>query len=133
MKRLIFSCLIITTLFGQKSDERKPNKQDMAWACRLENKSHHCECPAMVAEVRDDIVEKCATLYGGPGSKEYVKCLSQTPSECEIVQKPDTKHPEHTCSRNCTMAVCRCHDGPPCVGPTLVHENYGSSDEEQQP
>ena len=126
MKRTILLALLATTILAQQG--KTPTKMDMMWACRLENTSHPCRCPAMVAEERDKIVKDCGDRFG-PGSKEYSKCMAEhNPSECEIVQHPDLAHPEHTCTRWCTTPVCRCHDGPPCVGKRLVNEDDGQDD-----
>jgi hypothetical protein len=95
------------------------------WACgfgsRRDRNGEHCQCPAMVAEVRDEIIENCMTKHGGT-QEEYIKCLGNTPSECDIVKNADLKHPAHSCSRSCsTKAICRCHDGPACRLPPLPH------------
>ena len=93
---------------------QKPNKQDIAWACGT--KEHRCSCPMMVGEVQSAWIKHCET--GGPVG--YDECMKNIPKDCDIIQKPDKIHPEHTCRRNCTTAVCRCNDEATiCVGPTL--------------
>jgi hypothetical protein len=113
MKRWWLVGMMMVGVLAQQT--REPNKQDIAWACRLDNHAHECRCPAMVAEEQEAWIEHCKAM----GPVGYEDCMAHTPSACSIVQKPDTKHPEHTCQRNCTVAVCRCHDGPMCVGPEV--------------
>lgn len=90
------------------------------WACGLgtvrDRNGDHCQCPMMVAEVRDEQIEKC---YAGPAA-QFDDCMKKAHdvSECDIVKNEDLKHPAHSCKRSCsTKAICRCHDGPACHAP----------------
>lgn len=127
--------LLAGIVFGQKPGKAKPkrNTQDdieAQWMCKI-GSFHDCRCPAMMAELQEEGVKHCADT--SPTHKDYVACLSKLPSNCEIIQKPDQKHPEHTCKRSCRKARCQCDDGPPCVGPSLTeHYRDDSSDEVQQ-
>lgn len=78
----------------------------------------------MVAEIQDEQSKACADRYGtGADNQPFVDCMSKIPGNCEIVQNVDLKHSAHTCKRSCNKnAICRCHDGPACTGPTLPHE-----------
>lgn len=138
MKRFILFLAIVCLAFAADSKKAKkkapePDPEEK-WACGLgtarDQRGDHCLCPAMVAEVRDEIIEACATKHGS-SQEEYIKCLGAVPSECDIVKNADLKHPVHSCSRSCsTKAICRCHDGPACHAPPLPHPE--SSDEDQQ-
>lgn len=121
-------CALMT---AQKASKRKPQPQpdpEARWMCHI-GSYHECHCPAMVAEEQEKAVEQCANTT--KTRAEYLACVSKAPSECEIIQKPDTVHPEHTCKRSCTHAKCQCWDGPPCAGPT-VYTPSNSSDEANQ-
>lgn len=108
MKRLILSSIFILGCFAQtKSPEERG-----AWACRT-GTWHNCKCPAMVAEAYEEATRACEL----EGNKQA--CEDRKRGPCEVIQKPDTKHPEHTCGRSCTKAKCACHDGPMCEGPEL--------------
>lgn len=111
----------------------EPNPEEY-WACgpntRQDRNGDHCHCPAMVAEVNNELAEACENKYGtGQGNKAYIDCLSKIPMTCDIVANADLKHPAHTCKRSCNKnAICRCHDGPACVGPPI----YQRDEEDQQ-
>ena len=49
----------------------------------------------MVAEAQEAGVQQCARTT--QSQKDYITCLSKLPNNCEIIQKADSKHPEHTC------------------------------------
>lgn len=111
------------------------NAGEEYWACglgtRRDRSGDHCQCPAMVAEVRDEQIEKC---YAVADPAKYDECMlkAHTISECDIVKNEDLKHPVHSCKRSCSAkAVCRCHDGPACVAPPFVHD-ADSRDQQQQ-
>jgi hypothetical protein len=81
----------------------------------------------MVAEVVEAHIDHCK--LDTKNQKDFEACMNATPSDCTIVQKVDSKHPDHTCKRSCTKARCRCHDGPPCFGPSLTEHGDAESGE----
>ena len=89
------------------------------WICRI-GSAHDCHCPAMMAEAQEAGVKHCTDT--SKTREEYVACLRKLPSNCDVIQKPDDNHPEHSCRRNCkAIAGCQCDDGPVCRGPQVWH------------
>ena len=108
--------------------QNKPDPSEEQYACGLgtlrDRNGDHCKCPVMVAEVRDEQIDKC---YSGPPA-QFDECMkkSHDVSECDIVRNADLKHPAHSCNRYCsTKSVCRCHDGPACIAPPIPHPSEG--------
>lgn len=131
---------VVGLVRAQKPTPKKPSAPaiqhtvdpEEQWACglgtRRDRNGEHCQCPAMVAEVREEQTDAC--YHGDP--KGFDACMTKASlvSECDIVKNADLKHPVHTCNRSCsTKAICRCHDGPACHLPPLSHF---SEEEDQQ-
>lgn len=140
MKRLIFAIACCAALFAQHSTKPKPapkaqiekprHDPEDRWICRL-GSYHDCHCPAMMAEAQEDGVKHCADT--STTREAYIKCLSTLPSNCDTIQKADTKHPEHSCKRTCkAIAGCQCDDGPVCKGPLVYQNSADPSDEVRQ-
>jgi hypothetical protein len=101
---------------AQQAPARDPEER---WICRI-GSAHNCHCPAMMSEVQEAGVKHCADT--SKTHAEYVACLGKSPSNCDVIQKPDENHPEHSCRRNCkAIAGCQCDDGPVCRGPQVWH------------
>lgn len=64
----------------------------------------------------------------GLAGKQYADCAAKVPTACDVIQKADEKHPEHTCQRSCRKARCNCHDTEPCDGPSLTEGVQHSED-----
>jgi len=112
----------------QQAPARDPEDR---WMCRF-GSPHDCHCQAMMAEAQEAGVKHCADT--SKTHQEYVACLSKLPSNCDVIQKPDEKHPEHTCRRNCkAIAGCQCDDGPVCRGPQVWHPPQSDDDSDQVP
>jgi hypothetical protein len=138
MRRILFTAVVAITLFAQQPKSASPRRHqkpvpavttpdpDEHWACKL-GSYHNCKCPAMVAEVVEAHIDHCKV--DTKNQKDYEACMNATPDECTIVQKPDSKHEDHTCKRSCTKARCRCHDGPACFGPSLFEHGGTESGE----
>jgi hypothetical protein len=103
-----------------KTEQQPPARDpEDRWVCRI-GSPHDCHCPAMMAEEQDAAVKHCGDT--SKTHEEYVACLGKVPSNCDVIQKPDEKHPEHSCRRNCkAIAGCQCDDGPICRGPQVWH------------
>jgi len=132
MKRLTLVISIALVAFARqpKSKAKPAPDPEARWMCRI-GSYHNCHCPAMIAEEHEAGVQQCARTT--QSEKEYIACLSRLPGNCEIIQKADSKHPEHTCKRSCSHAKCQCWDGPPCEGPSLTEgAGYSVSPEETQ-
>jgi len=112
----------------QQAPARDPEDR---WVCRI-GSPHDCHCPAMMAEAQEAGVNHCAET--SKTRQEYMACLGKLPSNCEVIQKADEKHPEHTCRRNCkAIAGCQCDDGPICRGPQVWHPPQSDDQGEQVP
>lgn len=124
--------LPVVVMFAQHTTKKKStpppppvatHDPEEAWACRLGYKvgygadAHECKCPMMVQEAQEAHIDRCK---GITDEKAYQECMNSIPGACDIVQKVDAKHPEHSCGRWCTKPVCRCHDGPVCHGDEIV-------------
>lgn len=120
MKRtlLVFALLGVALAQHPKKAPTRPKEDpqerlDREWMCKI-GSMHNCKCPAMIAEVQDEAVKQCEL------STDYQACIAKLPQPCDIIQHADTKHPEHTCGRNCTKPRCGCWDGPACFGPQVM-------------
>lgn len=123
MKRPLALLLLITAAFAAKP--KHPAKQqdpEEYWACGLSTRrgrsGDRCQCPAMVAEVREEQIDTC--YKGSPANFDACMAKASHVADCDIVKNADLKHPAHSCSRSCsTKAICRCMDGPPCIAPPI--------------
>jgi hypothetical protein len=127
----LFTILAGLVILGAQQSSPEPKKAARAahqapahdpedrWICRI-GSAHDCHCPAMMAEAQEAGVKHCADTR--ETRDEYVACLGKLPSNCDVIQKPDDNHPEHSCRRNCkAIAGCQCDDGPVCRRPQVWH------------
>ncbi len=130
-KAILF--FIVLALFAAEKPKKvepklsKEDQEETRWACgRNHNDPHRCKCAKMVQEFNDNVIDQCESQASD--NKAYIECQKNLHKEyCEVIQKTDTKHPEHSCSRYCRKdrSACMCgNDEPTCFGPQIVmHEN----------
>jgi hypothetical protein len=125
---------------------QKPATQVSDKSCHL-GSVHRCKCPRMVARHNatldtPSIVEGCKPPMTGQSQQaladkeRFRSCLiaNGVLSDCEIISRFDSKHPEDSCKAACKTDTCRCSDGPPCTHFTFDIDkppregDYGSTD-----
>lgn len=123
MRNILILLIIALSVAGQtpktKGAPKKEPDPEARYICRI-GSYHNCQCPNMIAEVEEDAFRNCQ--LNSKSDKEYKECARKVPNSCEIIQKEDSKHPQHSCKRTCKKATCQCADTVPCTGPEFGYD-----------